>query len=67
MDFEGRPSADIAIDPNGSASAIEGITSPTAGFSARWATSERLGENTAKNVPGDKDQKLFRAGVLYFA
>ena len=67
VDFEGRPSADIAFNPNGSASAIEGITSPDGRVFGKMGHSERLGENIAKNVPGDKDQKLFRAGVLYFA
>ena len=28
--------------------------------------SERVGTNVAKNIPGQKDQKLFEAGVNYF-
>jgi len=29
--------------------------------------SERTGENIGKNVPGDKDQMIFAAGVEYFS
>ena len=28
--------------------------------------SERIGPFVAKNVPGDKDQQIFEAGVEYF-
>lgn len=28
--------------------------------------SERIGTNVAKNVPGEKEQKIFEAGVAYF-
>jgi phosphoribosylformylglycinamidine synthase len=28
--------------------------------------SERIGNNVAKNITGQKDQKLFKAGVEYF-
>ena len=28
--------------------------------------SERIGANVVRNVPGEKDQKLFKAGADYF-
>ena len=67
VDFDGQPSANIDFNPNGSVSAIEGITSPDGRVLGKMGHSERVGTNIAKNVPGEKDQKLFRAGVLYFA
>ena len=38
----------------------------TDGCSAKWATRSARGENVAKNIPGNKDQKIFEAGVEYF-
>jgi phosphoribosylformylglycinamidine synthase len=67
VDFDGVPSGEIAFNPNGSASAIEGITSPDGRVFGKMGHSERIGQNVAKNVPGNKDQKLFQAGVNYFA
>jgi phosphoribosylformylglycinamidine synthase len=29
--------------------------------------SERIGKNVACNVPGEKDQQLFEAGVAYYS
>ncbi len=57
---------DIAWNPNGSVSAIEGITSPDGRVLGKMGHSERLGKNIAVNVPGEKDQRLFEAGVKYF-
>ncbi|HBT80277.1 MAG TPA: hypothetical protein DEA67_09750, partial [Selenomonas sp.] len=28
--------------------------------------SERIGANVARNIPGEKDQQLFEAGVKYY-
>ncbi len=44
----------------------EGITSPDGRVLGKMGHSERIGTNVAKNVPGEKDQKLFEAGVGYF-
>ena len=30
------------------------------------AHSERIRDNVARNIPGEKDQKIFAAGVEYF-
>ena len=64
---EGLPSGDIAWNPNGSVCAVEGITSPDGRVFGKMAHSERSGENLYKNVPGEKDQRLFASGVRYFS
>jgi len=67
VDFEGRPTLDPFFNPNGSLLAIEGVTSPDGRVFGKMAHSERLlGRDLYKNVPGDRDQKLFAAGVRYF-
>ncbi len=66
VDLNGNPTYDIRFNPNTSADAIEGITSPDGRVLGKMAHSERIGENITKNVPGIKDQMLFRSGVEYF-
>lgn len=66
VDFKGNASMDIAYNPNHSAMAIEGITSPDGRIFGKMAHSERAGENIFKNVPGNKYQRIFEAGVNYF-
>ena len=63
---EGVATYDIDWNPNGSVSAIEGITSPDGRILGKMGHSERIGENIAKNVPGNKNQSIFEAGVAYF-
>ena len=58
---------DIAINPNGSLAAIEGITSPCGRVFGKMGHSERAGSKVAKNIPGNKHQPIFKAGVAYFA
>ena len=62
----GKPSGDVKWNPNGSVCAVEGITSPDGRVLGKMAHSERLGNHLYKNVPGEKDQKLFESGVKYF-
>ena len=62
----GKPSGDVKWNPNGSVCAVEGITSPDGRVLGKMAHSERLGNHLYKNVPGEKDQKLFESGVNYF-
>ena len=62
----GQPTYDIKYNPNGSVYAIEGITSPDGRVLGKMGHSERIGEGVFVNVPGDKDQKIFRSGVEYF-
>lgn len=66
VNLDGKASYNIEWNPNGSVSAIEGITSPDGRILGKMGHSERIGNNIAFNVPGDKDQKLFEAGVNYF-
>ena len=66
-DAAGVPSNAIEFNPNGSAQAIEGITSPCGRVLGKMGHSERRGANVAKNIPGNKYQELFEGGVDYFA
>lgn len=66
VDFDGNPTYDIMFNPNGSMYAIEGITSPDGRILGKMGHSERVGDGLLKNVPGDKDQRLFESGVKYF-
>ncbi|MGI6176506.1 MAG: phosphoribosylformylglycinamidine synthase [Christensenellales bacterium] len=66
VDATGAPSGDIQWNPNGSMCAVEGITSPDGRILGKMAHNERLGEGLFKNIPGEKDQKLFEGGVRYF-
>ena len=67
VDGSGAPSMDIAHNPNGSLGAIEGITSPCGRILGKMGHTERAGIQVAKNIPGEKHQPLFAAGVRYFA
>jgi phosphoribosylformylglycinamidine synthase len=64
---DGTPSMDIAINPNGSLAAVEGITSPCGRVFGKMAHTERSGSRVATNIPGDKHQPIFQAGVRYFS
>ena len=66
VDLSGKPSSDIAFNLNGSVCAIEGITSPDGRVLGKMGHSERKGDNLYKNVPFEKDQKIFESGVKYF-
>ncbi|MBE6747597.1 MAG: phosphoribosylformylglycinamidine synthase, partial [Ruminococcaceae bacterium] len=66
VDLEGAPSMDIRFNPNSSFDAIEGITSPDGRVLGKMGHSERIGTDICKNVPGNKDQKIFESGVAYF-
>lgn len=66
VDLEGMASYDFNFNPNGSYWAIEGITSPDGRILGKMGHSERIGNLVAVNVPGEKDQRLFEAGVSYF-
>ena len=67
VDLDGNPTYDIRYNPNGSVEAIEGITSPDGRVFGKMGHTERLGSNVAKNVPGEKEMKIFEAGVRYFS
>ena len=63
---DGRYVDDYTGNPNGSHGAIEGITSPDGRVLGKMGHSERRGDFVAKNIYGDKDQKIFESGVAYF-
>ena len=65
-DIDGNPSMNIAWNPNGSVYAIEGISSPCGRVLGKMGHTERRGDDVAKNIPGNKHQPLFKAGVDYF-
>lgn len=66
VDPAGQPTMDIRYNPNGSVWAVEGITSPDGRVLGKMGHSERIGDQVAKNIPGNKDQRLFASGVAYF-
>ena len=66
VDLEGRATADVRFNPNGSILAIEGITSPDGRVLGKMGHSERKGFGLYKNVPGEFDMKLFESAVKYF-
>ncbi|MGD9488583.1 MAG: phosphoribosylformylglycinamidine synthase [Calditrichaceae bacterium] len=66
VNLDGNPTYDIDFNPNGSQHAIEGITSIDGKIFGKMAHSERIGKFVGKNIPGNKDQKIFKAGVKYF-
>jgi len=66
VDMDDRPTYDIRFNPNGSAWAIEGITSPDGRVFGRMGHSERNAPGLYVNVPGDFDDGIFASGVAYF-
>lgn len=66
VDFSGKASMKGEFNPNGSALAIEGITSIDGRILGKMGHSERVGQGLYQNIPGLTDQKIFEAGVSYF-
>ncbi len=66
VDFNGAATLDGRFNPNGSIFAVEGITSRDGRVLGKMGHSERIGENLYKNIPGNMDQQIFKAGVNYF-
>ncbi len=66
VDLDGKATADIDFNPNGSLCAIEGITSPDGRVFGKMGHSERIGDGLYKNVPGEYDIRMFEAAVKYF-
>ncbi|MBV1820875.1 phosphoribosylformylglycinamidine synthase, partial [Bacteroidales bacterium MSK.15.36] len=56
----------VDFNPNGSLLGVEAITSPDGRVLGKMGHSERIGKNVCKNIPGEKDQRIFEAGVGYF-
>ena len=66
VDLAGEASMDTAFNPNGSAWAVEGITSPDGRVFGKMGHSERIGKDLYRNVPGSYDIRMFEAAVKYF-
>ena len=66
VDLDGNATYDIDFNPNGSALAIEGITSPDGRVFGKMGHSERVGSGLYRNVVGDYDIKMFKSMVKYF-
>ncbi len=66
VDITGEPTYEMPHNPNGSYYAIEGITSPDGRVLGKMGHSERFKTDVFKNIPGNKDQKIFESGVKYF-
>ena len=66
VDGTGFASKDGNVNVNGSLYNIEGIVSKDGRIIGKMGHSERMGSFVHKNIPGNKDQKLFESGVAYF-
>ena len=66
VDLSGTPTNDVRFNPNDSAFAIEGITSPDGRVFGKMGHSERIGDGLYKNVDGRYDMVMFRSAVKYF-
>ncbi|MDR2021338.1 MAG: phosphoribosylformylglycinamidine synthase subunit PurQ, partial [Treponema sp.] len=66
VDKDGEPAMTEPDNPNGSDFAIEGLTSPDGRILGKMGHSERRGEYVHINIPGNKRQGIFEAGVAYF-
>jgi phosphoribosylformylglycinamidine synthase len=64
---DGLPAVSEPDNPNGSDFAIEGLTSPDGRILGKMGHSERSGRLVHVNIPGNKTQRIFEAGVAYFA
>ena len=67
MDASGNPTMEGPANPNGSMNAVEALISPDGRILGKMGHSERYRPGLFKNIPGNKDQGLFRSGVEYFS
>ena len=73
VDADGQATMDIQYNPNGSAWAIEGITSPDGRVIGKMGHTERVGKGLYRNVPGGLyknvegvyNMKMFESAVRY--
>ena len=66
VDADGNPSMDLAVNPNGSAWAVEGITSPDGRVFGKMGHSERWSNGVYQNIPDRTFQPIIEGGVGYF-
>jgi phosphoribosylformylglycinamidine synthase len=65
-DINGEPALSEPDNPNGSDFGIEGLSSPDGRILGKMSHPERAGEWVHINIPGNKEQRIFEAGVRYF-
>ncbi|MDR6938839.1 phosphoribosylformylglycinamidine synthase [Arcanobacterium hippocoleae] len=66
VDRNGTPTSNIAVNPNNSYLAIEGIISDCGRVFGKMGHSERFSQGTYQNVPGEYDMQIFASAVAYF-
>lgn len=66
VDLNGEATYDGYYNPNGSLYAVEGLTSPDGRIFGKMGHSERIADDIYKNIPGEKNQSIFKSGVEYF-
>lgn len=66
VDLSGNATNDVRFNPNDSAFAIEGITSPDGRVFGKMGHSERIGDGLYRNVDGAYDMGMFKSAVKYF-
>ena len=66
VDLDGNPTSDVRFNPNDSAFAIEGITSPDGRVFGKMGHAERIGHGLYQNVEGNYDMQMFASAVRYF-
>ncbi|MFA7462636.1 MAG: phosphoribosylformylglycinamidine synthase subunit PurQ, partial [Anaerovoracaceae bacterium] len=66
VDESGAPTMVLPFNPNGSAYAVEAVTSPDGRVLGKMGHFERSGNGVFINVPGRYDMKLFESAVAYF-
>ncbi len=64
---DGLPTMNPDFNPNGSAWAVEGITSPDGRVFGKMGHAERVGPGLYRNVPGNYDLHLFESAKDYFS
>ena len=66
VDFDNNATTNVQFNPNNSAYAIEGITSPDGRVFGKMGHSERIGHGLYNNVIGNYEIGMFRSAVKYF-
>jgi phosphoribosylformylglycinamidine synthase len=66
VDLKGEPTMESPFNPNGSFYAVESVSSPDGRVLGKMGHSERFTDGLMKNIPGNKLQPIFLAGVQYF-
>jgi phosphoribosylformylglycinamidine synthase len=64
--LDGKPSMDIKFNPCGSMYAAEGLLSASGRVLGKMGHCEQVCDGLVRNVPGNKEMPLFKAGVGYF-